>query len=58
MHTVALASDGSLYSWGCNDEGVLGRSGQENLPLRVDSTLDIPVTDISVGDSHTIAYNT
>jgi alpha-tubulin suppressor-like RCC1 family protein len=58
MHTLALASDGSLYSWGCNDEGVLGRGGAENVPLRVDGSLDIPVTDISTGDSHAIAYNT
>lgn len=25
MHTVALASDGAVYSWGVNDEGALGR---------------------------------
>ena len=25
MHTVALASDGMVYSWGVNDEGALGR---------------------------------
>jgi len=55
---VALASNGSVYSWGCNDEGALGRSGAENTPLRVDDALDIPVTDISAGDSHSIAYNT
>jgi regulator of chromosome condensation len=58
MHTVALASNGSVYTWGCNDEGALGRSGAENTPIRVDEALDIPATDISAGDSHTIAYNT
>lgn len=25
MHTVALAEDGSVYTWGVNDEGALGR---------------------------------
>jgi len=27
MHTVALASNGTLYSWGNNDDGALGRFG-------------------------------
>lgn len=56
IHTVALSSTGVVYSWGCNDEGALGRAGAENTPLRVD--LNIPVTDISAGDSHSIAINT
>ena len=56
MHTVALASNGSIFTWGCNDEGALGRTGAENTPIRVEG---LPaVTDISAGDSHTIAYNT
>ena len=58
MHTLALASNGTLYSWGCNDDGALGRLGAENVPLRVDGTLDIPTTDMSTGDCHSIAYNT
>ena len=58
MHTVALASNGAVYTWGCNDEGALGRPGPENTPLLVDSALNIPVTDVSAGDSHSIAYNT
>ena len=56
MHTLALSKDGSLYSWGCNDEGVLGRSGAENLPLKVE--LNEPMNGISTGDSHAVAYNT
>lgn len=56
MHTVALASNGSIWTWGCNDEGALGRPGAENTPLRVNTT--ISMTDISAGDSHTISYNT
>lgn len=58
MHTVALSNQGKVFTWGCNDEGALGREGAENVPLEVANTLAIPVTDISAGDSHTIAYNT
>ena len=25
MHTVALTEGGRVYTWGCNDEGALGR---------------------------------
>lgn len=57
MHTVALSNEGGVYTWGCNDEGALGRAGAENLPIKVDSQLSMPATDISAGDSHTIAYN-
>jgi regulator of chromosome condensation len=56
MHTVALASNGSIYTWGCNDEKALGRPGAENVPLKVD--FDFAAEDVSAGDSHSIAYNT
>lgn len=32
MHTVALTPTGEAYSWGCNDEGALGRQGKDNQP--------------------------
>jgi regulator of chromosome condensation len=56
MHTVALSNLGKVFTWGCNDEGALGREGAENVPLEV--AMPIPVTDVSAGDSHTTAYNT
>jgi regulator of chromosome condensation len=55
---VALSSMGKVYTWGCNDEGALGREGPENTPMIVADSLLIPVTDVAAGDSHTIAYNT
>ena len=58
MHTIALASNGVLLSWGCNDDGALGRGGAENTPLRVDGALNVPVDGIAAGDCHTIGYNT
>ena len=57
MHTVALSSAGRVYTWGCNDEGALGRPGQENTPIEVADTMKIPITDITAGDCHTVAYN-
>lgn len=30
MHTVALSNLGKVFTWGCNDEGTLGREGPEN----------------------------
>ena len=58
MHTLALCRDGIVFSWGNNDVGALGRSGLENTPFRVDGSLNIPITDIVTGDSHSIAYST
>ena len=57
MHTVAIAPSGAVFTWGCNDEGALGRPGVEDRPIYV-SSLPIRVTDASAGDSHTVFYNT
>ncbi|XP_065186805.1 regulator of chromosome condensation-like [Sycon ciliatum] len=51
MHTVALTTEGKVYTFGCNDEGALGRTGDEALPGLVDLKGD--VVQISAGDSHT-----
>lgn len=57
MHTVALDSDGTVWTFGCNDEGALGRttSGEsdEFNPGKVE--LPLPAVAISAGDSHTAA---
>ncbi|KAG1490404.1 hypothetical protein G6F46_004772 [Rhizopus delemar] len=36
LHSFAMTPDGSLYSWGCTDEGVLGREGRNDTPVRLD----------------------
>jgi len=57
MHTVVLTPNGVAYSWGCNDDGALGRqSGNDGLPGRV--PLDQPVNGVALGGSHSIFYNT
>jgi regulator of chromosome condensation len=58
LHTLLLTTQGKVYSWGCNDEGALGRLGPENLPVLVDESLIYPMTNITAGDCHSVAYNT
>ncbi|XP_007491506.1 regulator of chromosome condensation isoform X1 [Monodelphis domestica] len=57
MHTVCLGKSGQVYTFGCNDEGALGRDtsveGSETVPGRVD--LSEKVVQVSAGDSHTAA---
>ncbi|KAI7871894.1 regulator of chromosome condensation 1/beta-lactamase-inhibitor protein II [Spinellus fusiger] len=57
MHTMALTKDGKLYSWGCNDEGALGRSGDEYEPALVENLEDVFITKVACGDSITLALS-
>lgn len=54
MHSVYLTADGSVWSFGCNDEGALGRDtseeGSEFKPQKV--TLPTDCIRITAGDSH------
>lgn len=60
-HGVRLCANGTLwaqvYSFGCNDEGALGRDtsveGSEMVPGKVE--LQEKVIQVSAGDSHTAA---
>ena len=56
MHSVVLTPNGIPYSWGCNDDGALGRQGNDSVPERVHLTN--PVDGIALGGSHTVFYNT
>mmetsp|Transcript_49913 Transcript_49913/g.57474 ORF Transcript_49913/g.57474 Transcript_49913/m.57474 type:complete len:656 (-) Transcript_49913:138-2105(-) len=55
LHTLLLSTSGKLFSFGCNDDGALGRQGDEKTPLPVE--LAHPVDKIAAGDSHSIACN-
>ena len=61
MHSVCLSKGGEVYTFGCNDEGALGRSiaddeegfiaGKVELPLEAGEK----VVQITAGDSHCVA---
>ncbi|XP_072534925.1 regulator of chromosome condensation [Salminus brasiliensis] len=59
MHTVCLSDTGKIYTFGCNDEGALGRDtseeGSEMVPAKVE--LAEKVVQVSAGDSHTAALS-
>ncbi|KAJ0407019.1 hypothetical protein ATCC90586_004813 [Pythium insidiosum] len=61
LHSAAVTRDGAVYTWGCNDDGALGRSGEENLPAPVEGFgRDAPHKALVVvgGDSHTAVVTT
>lgn len=57
LHTVLLTTHGRVYTWGCNDEGALGRLGEESQPTIIKDGLPEMMTSITCGDSHSVAYN-
>uniref|UniRef100_A0A8D9FFW8 Regulator of chromosome condensation n=1 Tax=Cacopsylla melanoneura TaxID=428564 RepID=A0A8D9FFW8_9HEMI len=56
MHTVCLTEDGKVYTWGCNDEGALGREAEGDSEFEP-QPVNLPkkAVQISAGDSHTVA---
>lgn len=57
MHTAVLDKDGTVWTFGCNDEGSLGRTVDEEEECFVPGKVgvDEPVVQISCGDSHSAA---
>ena len=56
LHNVAVTLDGVCFTWGCNDEGSLGREGDESL-LYMPGAIQLPekVTCVAAGGSQTFA---
>jgi regulator of chromosome condensation len=52
MHSACLTADGSVYTFGCNDEYALGRDNDNEI-----DQVELPekCTYITAGDSHTAA---
>lgn len=61
MHTITLTEDGQVYSYGCNDEGALGRITDGDCDLESTPTpvpLPNQVEKVTAGDSHSAALTT
>lgn len=56
LHNVAVTLDGVCYTWGCNDEGSVGRHGDE-AELYLPGIVQLPekVTCVAAGASQTFA---
>ena len=59
-HSIALASDGTVYTWGNNDYGQLGNGNniQSNVPVAVNTSGVLSgktITQIGAGQYHSIA---
>ncbi|KAL7734798.1 hypothetical protein ACLKA6_011082 [Drosophila palustris] len=54
MHCLVLTKSGDVYSFGCNDEGALGRDTSEEGSESTPALIDLPgkALCISAGDSH------
>lgn len=56
LHVICAAADGKLYSWGCNDDGALGRTSSEACePGVVDFPEETRIQSIVCGDNHSCA---
>jgi len=61
LHNLALTKEGHVYSWGCNDDGALGRETEadgklEYVPMRVLGPLkDVRIVQVACGASHSLA---
>lgn len=54
LHNVAATSDGRVYTWGCNDDGAVGREGNEAFPMLVPDIRHETVIGVAAGDSHSL----
>lgn len=55
-HTVALADDGSVWTWGCNNQGQLGdgTGASSSVPVQVTGLTGKVITAVAAGSDHTV----
>lgn len=57
QHSLALKKDGTVYSWGNNGMGQLGRTGTTNRAGRISGFNGKKIVQISTSDSHSLALD-
>jgi len=55
LHNAVSTEQGLVYTWGCSDDGSLGREGEETLPLLVTEIAQETVISVGCGDGQTVA---
>jgi len=54
LHNAVVTEDGQVYTWGCADDGSLGRSGDENVPSLVPGLEAETAVGVACGDTQTL----
>jgi regulator of chromosome condensation len=58
LHNAVFTEEGLVYTWGCADDGSLGRPGDETTPLLVEALASETIINVACGDCQTIAVST
>jgi len=58
LHNAVFTESGQVYTWGCSDDGSLGRPGDETIPTLVETLASENVIGVACGDGQTLAFTT
>lgn len=58
LHNAVCTEEGLVYTWGCADDGSLGRIGDENFPILVEGLANETIIRVACGDGQTMAVST
>lgn len=54
LHNAVYTEQGQVFTWGCADDGSIGRTGEESMPMLVDGLTQETVVGVACGDGQTI----